>query len=143
VTKQAGVVTTLALLGEEECAELGLRGTLGVQLDDDGAGFVATLLVPPGIDAFGTGSSSRAAVEDLVEVMRAEASSLRARRDRLAPALAMELGILERVLIPEGTAPVRFYVGARFTAGAMGPAFNTATSRNSYIRASDSAELTA
>jgi len=114
-----------------------------VELDDDGAGVVAKLLLPEGIDAFGSGSTIHAALTDLVEVMRGEVSSLRDRRDRLSAALLKELGFLDRVLASEAKGPSLSpsYVGARFPEGTTGPAFKTAPTRNSYIPSS-AAELT-
>jgi hypothetical protein len=139
---QAGV-TIRPLIGEE-CAALGLRGPLVIEIDCDGVGFVAKVLAPQGIEAFGSGPSMPAAVADLVEVMREEASSLLSRQRQLAPSLAHELEILNQVLVAEGTVPqVRpaVYIGVQTTVGATGPEYRTELARNSYLPYQAAVEL--
>ena len=86
-------------LGLSGAMSLGLRAPMAVEIDESEGGVVATVLDPAGIDTFGSGTSARVAVEDLIDAMRAEASSLRARRERLSPKMANELSILDRLLI--------------------------------------------
>jgi len=140
---QAGL--TLRVLSLHDCAELGLRLPLVLAIECDGAGFVAQVLSPERIDAFGSGSSMPAAVIDLVEVMRAEASSLRARRGSLSRGLAHELELLDRVLLAEGADPLplyEVYIGAPVTTAATGAAYNNLPSRNSYLPPQGAVELT-
>ena len=136
---------TLRVLGGEECAALGLRVPLAIEIDYDGVGFIVKVGIPRGTDAFGSGESVPDAVADLVEVMRAEAASLRARQEHLAPDLAKELALLDRVLVAEGEAPPvqsTVYFGSPFNAEATGPTYHAAASRNSYIPVNSPVEST-
>ncbi len=135
MTQLPGVM--IRILSADDCAALGFRSPLAIELDYDGVGFVAKVLFPHGIGAFGSGSTVPEAAADLVEVMRAEASSLRIRRENLSPALAQELSLLDMTLVAEGAEPrtqAEAYVNVSRVVGATGPAFNNpAPPRNSYI----------
>jgi hypothetical protein len=132
------------ILPVDICAELGLRPLVALELEHNESGFVAKVVDPAGIDSFGSGPSIQEAIKDLVEVMRAEAISLRSRRARLSADMARELSVLDAILADEGVevAHPNAYIVAPMKIGATGPEFSTALARNSYIPSSSSSDAT-
>jgi hypothetical protein len=125
----------IVILTADNCAELGLRAPLAVEIDVDVAGIVAKVLDPTGIDSFGAGATIQEAIKDLVEVMRAEALSLRSRHARLSTDMARELAAIDAALADEGVAIDRpsAYIVTPMKSGSTGLTFSAVPASNSYI----------
>ena len=135
MTTSAQYGPTIFVLTGHDCAEFGLHPPAFVESESDGARYVVKVFRPEGIYSFGTGPSIHAAIKDLVDVMRAEATALRARQDMLSPDMARELAAIDAILAPNEArvGSPSAYVGAPWRRGATGPEFSATPARSSYL----------